>query len=402
MAATLPVAAWRKKARGLLYEFNPRKTAGEAQGFLSTVVRPKSILLLEPNDCHAEILPGLAAYFLALGYCVDILVHAQAYAEQPFHRMSDSRLRIFPHSYFSLRKIVAQADFRRYELVVLTSSQYYVCEGKNGAACSFLRIFGSIPQGRLGSCVVEHNLGNVEAFHEQDLLDSGRLITLWRFPGAGQKTLVLNPVHCACPTHEAPKTRQPEKTSPKRFLVLGELKAKRKNIDLLFHALSALQETRPDSVRICLAGDANRKVQASVPENIRPLLDFSGRLSFPRLQACIEKTDFILPLLDSARPEHQRYLNTGVSGIMQIIPCYSTPFLMDRVFADFYGFGPDAGIVYEPGDLLTAMQTALTLPDEACQAMRRTLEAYAHKTFSRSLHDLSKALKTFEQESGKP
>lgn len=347
-----------------------------------------------------KVLPGLASYFLALGYCVDVLVHAQAYAEQPFHRMSDSRLRIFPHSYFSLRKIVSQADFRHYELVVLTSSQYYACEEKTGAACSFLRIFGSIPQGRLGCCVVEHNLDNVEAFHEQELLDSGRLITLWRFPGAGQKALVLNPLHPACSTHGEHKPRQPEKTQPKRFLVLGELKAKRKNIELLFHTLSALQKTRPGSVNVCLAGDANSKVQASVPENIRPLLDFSGRLSFPQLQACIEKTDFILPLLDSTRPEHQRYLNTGVSGIMQIIPYYCRPFLMDRVFADFYGFGPDAGIVYEPGDLLTAMQTALTLPDEACQAMRRTLNAYAHKAFSRSLHDLSNALKTFEQETG--
>ena len=79
----IPYRPWRREARHFLQTYSAL-TLISFRRFLTKKVLLHSVLLIEPNRYHGEILSGFASYFLELGYHVDVLVLHEIYRLKPF------------------------------------------------------------------------------------------------------------------------------------------------------------------------------------------------------------------------------------------------------------------------------------------------------------------------------
>ena len=81
---------WRKIAREFLMTFRCRMLFDYWQLSFGAVAK-KSVLLIEPNGCHGEVLPGMAKYFMDLGYKVSVVLSAENFAQKPFAECRELR-----------------------------------------------------------------------------------------------------------------------------------------------------------------------------------------------------------------------------------------------------------------------------------------------------------------------
>ena len=109
---------------GLRLKFRRRKKAIKADfEVIFKNLRKNSVLVVEPNGCHYEVVPGFAKYFSDLGYHVDILVRDRH--ELDFLNESDKDIRIYSLGE-NFGVFLADERLRRYEHLVFTSSVKYV------------------------------------------------------------------------------------------------------------------------------------------------------------------------------------------------------------------------------------------------------------------------------------
>jgi hypothetical protein len=82
----IPVKYWRKKARDKLQHFFCFVPESDFQddSFYDCPIRERSVLIVEPNAYHGEILPGLAKYFQDLGFNVDLFLRSRNVADSAF------------------------------------------------------------------------------------------------------------------------------------------------------------------------------------------------------------------------------------------------------------------------------------------------------------------------------
>ena len=86
-------------------------------------IRPNSVLLIEPNDVHGEVIPGYVKYLLDLGYNVDV-IHYQV-CQNPLCRLSDSRIRIFNLNQSCINILLAMKKCAEYSFIFSTSYNLY-------------------------------------------------------------------------------------------------------------------------------------------------------------------------------------------------------------------------------------------------------------------------------------
>ena len=155
--------------------------------FVKEGIRPNSVLVMEANTTHGEVVPGYVKYLCDMGYNVDVVLTPRVAAERPFERFKDEKLRFFVFSHFLLKLFFKLPQLRHYHKIIMTSSAYYFLgDGKNWPAVA--DVFG-LQKFDKRLLVVEHDLLDVEKFNEEPLLQENRLITLSDF-GRG---MMVNP-----------------------------------------------------------------------------------------------------------------------------------------------------------------------------------------------------------------
>ena len=365
---------WRKKARMFLMTFRCRMLFDYS--LLSFgVVAKKSVLLIEPNICHGEVLPGMAKYFMDLGYKVSVVLSAENFAQKPFCRMPE--IKVFCLNEFLLKRfLLKHADkAKTYDKLVLTTSAFYNYPSGHKNFCALdaflLRKFDNL-------YVVEHELALCKDFNEEEYLRRNRLIVLGNF----DKGVMVNP-------HYFGKLSLKPKNRKTNFIVVGGLSARRKNHEQLFEAVAALIKKGATDFKVTVVG---RGALPKLPKEIKKYIDFKGMLHFPRMYREMEKADFFLPLLDGTNPDHERYITTAVTGSAQLIYGFLTPLLIERKFASFYGFDNKNACVYDAGDLAFAMQTAMMMTPEEYEIMRIALKKLADDVYRQSLKNLKRIL----------
>lgn len=154
------------------------------RAYLKTPVRKHSVLVIEPNDCHGEVVGGFVKYFLDLGYQVDVFLHQTVYQDKPLDWALQFGIRVYSLSHNVFKKVGKNIHLKGYEHILLTSSAYYFWAFNKiyPSAVDVLRLrdFKNL-------LVVEHELSDVSRFAEQNLLKAGRLLTLAKFPMGGGK-----------------------------------------------------------------------------------------------------------------------------------------------------------------------------------------------------------------------
>lgn len=366
---------YRKKAQMFLTSYHPWHDNFSILRFLMSKIGAKRVLIIEPNEFHGEVLPGLVKYWLDLGFKADVMITNEVAAEKPLFLIKNKRLRIFPVSTWSLRWLLKSHKIEEYEFIMLNSSIYRRYEK------SFLEV---VPLDGMKDkiLIMEHDVQNIGIYNEEYWLMNNRLLTLKSLPYQQEKTLMVN-------SHYFGAYRKHKKNEVVNFIVVGGICPERKNHKLLFAAVDKLLEEGIIEFKITVVGMGRLR---DIPQKYHRYLDIKGRLGFPALCREMHKADFILPLLDADSKEHERYITTGVTGTMQLVLGFAKPCLIEEKFAAFYEIDEANGLVYQHNELHKAMLKAYAMADNDYVAMRKLLREQAEEIADVSQANLLRAI----------
>lgn len=349
LAMCIPFRQLRKKWRTFLRDYlsdYDRPSRRSMRAWSRHEVKKRTVLILEPNNCHGEVIPGFCRHLLDMGYRVDVLMHHDLARQSPLCCFGGEEIHVFPAMRTLWPRLVKTPILSRYEAILLTSSAFY---DKPGGS-SFLPVANLEKSGCL--LVVEHDLNNIARFGEEEFDRQGRLLTLGHF----HKGVMVNP-------HFFGQVPAAARNSDPVFITVGALSPQRKNHALLLKALQTLYDEGYRRFSVIIVGEGDL---GEIPAHIRPFLRVTGRLDFPSMYAAMEQADYFLPLLDPGNPAHDRYISTGVTGSAQLIYGFGKIPLIHEKFAPFYGFSNQNALLYGSETLGRAM----------CRAMKQTEEEY--------------------------
>lgn len=222
----IPFRNLRKKGRAFLRDFlsdYDRNARRSMRAWRRHAVAGRTILILEPNYCHGEVIPGFCRHLLDMGYRVDVLMHHSLARQSPLCCFKEGDIHIFTAMCTSWKRLAKAPVLNRYEAILVSTSAFYDTPGWAG----FLHMTGLDRFTNL--LAVEHELNDIPRFGEEGLERQGRLLTLGSFP----KGTMVNP-HFFGEIPPAPRNREPV------FITVGSLSAQRKNHNLLIEALQTI------------------------------------------------------------------------------------------------------------------------------------------------------------------
>ena len=269
--------------------------------FFNRKIKPKTVLFVELNkECHCEVLPGYIKYLNDLGYVADVLISNTQEYEKPLY-FAEKTLQIeniFNTTSDTMVHILKNRFINKYDYVFFTSTIVYYADWSNAL-----------------DLVKPHHIKNSKIILTEHHIDVMRKTPeLFR-----DKKYVILPdykldVEDVDYVFANPHYFGDFKITPKNdipvFILAGALEPERRNVKILFDALTSLVDNGNANFRIVVIG---RGEMDDIPEKIRPLFEIKGRVDYPTLYSEVNNADFFLPLLDPENPDHDRYIKDGTS-----------------------------------------------------------------------------------------
>lgn len=85
---------WRTFLRDFLSDYD-RDARRSMRAWRRHPVAGRTILILEPNYCHGEVIPGFCRHLLDMGYRVDVLMHHSLARQSPLCCFKEGDIHIF-------------------------------------------------------------------------------------------------------------------------------------------------------------------------------------------------------------------------------------------------------------------------------------------------------------------
>lgn len=356
------------KKRHKMYEKQNNKS------FVGYNIPDHTVLIVEPNPYHGEILPGFVKYFYDLGYNVDLMLRHENDVEDIFCRF-DKKPNVFYGTANHLKEMLKWSKIKDYEYLFFSSSAFWERDYAN----SYLNFLEFEPQTKKGILMIEHNIDPyLHEYQEEKYLDTGRLFTLSGF----HNTPMLNPHYFGDNISITPKSD--DKT---RFIAVGGINSACKNHELLLKAVRSLVDLKI-KFEVIVVGSG----KLDLPVDLQKFVIFKGRLDFKNMFAEMEKADFFLPLLDATIPEHKRYMTGTTTGSRQLALGFLKPMIIAEEFAQVYDLNNQNSVVYSQNDLTRAMLVATKIEPNHYANMQRMLKKLADEIYQRSLDNLRKTV----------
>lgn len=339
--------------------------------FFNIEVRENSILVIEPNDCRGEVLPGISKYFLDLGFNVDVLMSKKLFNSGIFERMKDTNIRCFETSVQVLNLIFKNKFLmQKYKFLYFNSDMVY-----SKKIFPINDVFKNI-----------QNKNQIQMNHRLEYNKDKNLkyknIVLDKFDIVKDFPMVN--------AHYFGDVCIAKKNDVTNFIVVGNIDKKRKNFKLLKNSISYLLKRDIKKFKITVI---SRSDKLDLPKKYFNYIEFKKDLKYGELYDEMEKADFFLTLLDSENPEHDRYLTCGTSGSFQLIYGFDKPCLINKKFAYKYRFNNDNSIIYDNNqDLGKSMEQAILLNKDDYKIMQENLNKVAKNLYNDSLQNLKDIL----------
>ncbi len=336
--------------------------------FLDSKSEAGKVLIFEPNECHQECIPGFAKYFIDLGYKVDVLL---------------MRGREDCFAIFSPMDKVQIYTFDNQEELCENSETLKNKFG--GYHRLFLNTTFRMPDLEERLCLydldngiyVTHRYYHYKNDFSEKMKKRGVMI------GEHLGGSYVNP-------HYFGSLKDHSKNSKTKFIVIGRMDPNLRNYDLLMNSARRLMKSGLDFTITVIGWSANEDM---IPKDIRPCFDFKGRVSYKEMYSLVEKSDYILMLLDDNCIGHKQYKEDIVSGNVQLSYGFKKPVLIAEEFAELYKFNKKNSLVYSDNDLFGAMVTALKMTPNEYSGMQKELENTVKEVYEKSLKNLKKLVK---------
>lgn len=339
---------------------------------VSPFCNENTFFVWEPcTHSHAEVVPGYAKYLLDAGFDVSVLLNPKRLSEGLFSRFSHPRLHVNRLPRSSARRFFSRFGLGMAKGLLLTTAGKLGSPGDYESERGF---FGDLKPGQ-SLLIVDHD---VHAAASRGVLTSD-IITLREIACGGVRTTAVNP-------HFFGRVAPHDKNSQTRFIVVGAMRPKRRNSEMLVEAVSRLVDRGVSGFRVDIVGKGDLP---AMPTRLRCHFESHGRVDFSRMYDLVERADFMLPLLDSRSVEHRRYLTTGTSGTFQLSFGFAKPCVVERGFGDLNALGSDNAVIYHHGgQLADAMQEAVHMSSDRYQELRDRLHSDARAIADSSLANL--------------
>lgn len=131
----IPFRNLRKKGRAFLRDFlsdYDRNARRSMRAWRRHAVAGRTILILEPNYCHGEVLPGFCRHLLDMGYRVDVLMHHSLAGQSPLCCFKENEIQIFTAMCTSWKRLAKAPVLNRYEAILVSTSAFYDTPGWAG------------------------------------------------------------------------------------------------------------------------------------------------------------------------------------------------------------------------------------------------------------------------------
>lgn len=295
-------------------------------------IRNNTVLLIETNNFHSELLPGIARYFVDLGYNVDILLSYYESKLNPFSRYLFKKIRIKPIDGFNIQDVLKDNRIKQYSYIYFNSDK--VNYQKNTAWDYFSEL--DYPENR-----------KIYMLHHPDSSryeGEAKTCMLGDFEFINQRPEIIVPTYFGN-VDIYPKNKKT------KFIVVGNIERKRKNFDLLLKTVENLISKKISNFEINVV---SRQGEINIPNELKLFINFKGKLSYEEMYREVENSDFLLALLDHEIEEHLRYLNKGISGSFLLSWGFRKPCILDSYFANQYGFNNKNSILYSENNKFEA------------------------------------------------
>ena len=127
------------------------------------------------------------------------------------------------------------------------------------------------------------------------------------------------------------------------------------------------------------------------PLRYNKYLKVLGKLEFDKMYEEIEKSDFILPLLDETCKAHSHYLTKCTSGARNLSLGFNIPSVINEKFAKVYHL-ENGSILYSENNIAEAMEKAINMSNDDYQKMKNELQKTADEIYNKSLDNLKSTI----------
>lgn len=345
--------------------------------FKNNRVKDKTVLVFEPNGCHAEVIVGYTKYLYELGYKVDILTTRKNIKSKFFNSFLDNQnIKLFTANEALYKAYLKSKKIKEYEFVWIMSSKYYINHSKNTNIVDYL---GFTPIGKNKTIFTIHDTADFKKEQLDALIPNNQIVSLATFT----KGVMVNP-HYFCDYEIYPKNKITT------FITIGEITNARRNYNELFSAIRNLISLNHKFKIVVIS----RSEPSGIPEDILSHIVFKRNLNYPDMYKEIINSDFFLPLLDPDNKEHERYITTGATGSTQLIYGFSKPCLIHQKFAPYYMLDETNSIIYKD-DFLSSMLSAIKMEEKEYSNLQKNITQTSSKIKQISIKNLKTILSSF-------
>ena len=344
----------------------------------------KSVLIVEPNDYHAVVLPGLAAYFDGLSYNVTILSRPANIESSAFARVPSAKRPLFCALPPSLMAKYLKKHSNDYDVVVMASSVWEAVAP--GRSTPYIDYLGIRPIAERNFLLMEHDLRDVNTHGDENFSQRNRLLALTAFPNAPKALAVL-------PLNFGNVTITPKNHEITRFIIVGRMTSYCRNVNLLLDAVRKLHENNVRNFEIILVGEGRLDIQ---PPELRQYFVLRGPLRYAEMYGEMERADFFLALLDPADDKHLPYRTHKTTGSRLLVLGFCKPFVVNELFAAPYEFDESNAVIYSGNELAEAMERAVKMDENTYKQMQDELARQAETVRRQSMDNLRLAIDSIE------
>lgn len=373
----MPVFIWNKDKRKEFIRHVSRFkfsfcSIANYKTLMNSPMNNKSVLIIEPNDFHGEVILGYAEYFVLLGYDVDVIVTPNQMKTNPFSLCNIENIHYYAIDEVLFKKFLASEKAEKYEAVLFSS-----IDGMHGSVARYVN-----DEMYKKTIAVLHNKEHLEKIDNKKLYEDDKLLVLRNFSN-DSKLWEVNP-HYFGEIHPQPRNKV------LNFITVGMLDPKRRNGSVMINAVRLLIKNGFKNFKITVIC---RHKTGKFPKDVMPYIDVKVGLEYDAMYHEMEKADYFLPLLDPTNEGQREYLSLLSTGSIQLILGFLCPAIINEEFAAAYEFNTENAIVYKNNDLAEAMLEVAKISDDDYLLMTGKLMELSDYKKEISLNNLRKAIK---------
>lgn len=339
-----------------------------------TEINNKEILIIEKFNYHGECIPGFIKYFLDLGYNnIDILINIKLNKLRPLNIFFfKNKINILPYSPKLIDKYILLGICNFYKICLFNTLEFQ----KKDKIRKYL-----YNKHKFKKLIVFHELNNIK----KNDIKNYNIIVL--------KKLKNNiPVYEVNP-HFFGEYKLHNKSKISNFIIVGKIQSFRKNFLLLFESINKLIKNKILNFKVTIIGYSMEKkfIKFFNNEYLSKHIIFIKKIPYDIMFEYISNADFFLPLLDPK--QHAYYLNDKTSGSFQLVYGFNIPMLIEKTFAEKYGFNNLNSLIYNTDqEFFNKLNYSIHMKNKEYLNLKYNLKIKTKKIEKNSIENLKKIL----------